>query len=181
MLIGKKEVTSLFTFEMIELIKKHVYFMKKIFFITLVISSCIHAFAFHGGSICVNARNHFHYFDAYNAGMAFLRPDTVVPVKIQLEKTSFNDMAILFISDTAKQIQDMGSVLSKGYSELMKYVQENQLRSKKFLAWYYSAQPPWIMDIAVETDKLPSELRGRIKSRIAKRRRGLDCTYVGSL
>ncbi len=143
--------------------------MKKIFFITLVVSRCIHAFAFHAGSsICVNARNHFQYFDVYNARMAFLRPDTVVPVKIQLEKTSFNDMAILFISDTAKQIQDIGSVLSKGYSELMKYAQENQLRSKKFLAWYYSVQSPWIMDIAVETDKLPSELRGRIKSRIEK-------------
>lgn len=134
----------------------------------LVVSRCIHASAFHGSSIYVNATNHFHYFDAYNAGMTFLQRDTVVPVKIQLEKTSFNDMAILFISDTAKQIQDMGSVLSKGYSELMKYVQENQLRSKKFLAWYYSAQSPWIMDIAVETDKLPSELRGGINSRIQK-------------
>lgn len=141
--------------------------MKKIFFVTLVISSYVHAFAFHGGSICVNARNHFHNFDGYNAGMAVPRLDTV-PVKIQVEKTSFNDMAILFISDTAKQTQDIGSVFSKGYSELMKYTQENQLKSKKFLAWYYSVQPPWIMDIAVETDKLPSELRGRIKSRIEK-------------
>ena len=142
--------------------------MKKISFITLAINICIDAFAFHDGSICVNARNHFHYFDAYHAGITFLQPDTVAPVKIQLEKTSFNDMTILFISDTARQIQNIGSAFSKGYGELIKYAQENQLKLKKFLAWYYSVQSPWIMDIAVEIDKLPSGLRGRIKSRTEK-------------
>jgi len=97
-----------------------------------------------------------------------LRQDTVAPVKIKLEKSSFGDMFILFIPDTAKQMQDIGPIFSKGYSELMKYAKEGQLQPKKFLAWYYSRQPPWIMDIAVETDKLPSELKGRIKSRIEK-------------
>lgn len=142
--------------------------MKRIFFITLAIS-CIGAFAFHvGGTNGANARDHFRCLDPSHGGMTFLQPDTVGPVRIQLEKTRFNDMAILFISDTTKQTKDIGSVFSKGYSELMKYTQENQLKSKKFLAWYYSMQSPWIMDIAVETDKLPSELRGRIKSRIEK-------------
>jgi effector-binding domain-containing protein len=75
---------------------------------------------------------------------------------------------ILFIPDTAKQLQDLGAVFQRGYGELMKYAHENQLKTGKFLAWYYSVQPPWIMDIGVETDKLPSELKGRVKSRIEK-------------
>jgi len=98
----------------------------------------------------------------------FQLADTSVPVKIQLEKTTFNDMVILFIPDTASQTQAMASVLGKGYGELMKYTQENHLNLRKFLAFYYSVQPPWIMDIAVETDKMPSELQGRIKSRVEK-------------
>jgi len=98
----------------------------------------------------------------------FQLADTIVPVKIQLEKTTFNDMVILFIPDTATETQAMASVLGKDYAELMKHAQENQLKLRKFMAFYYSAQPPWIMDIAVETDKMPSELQGRIKSRVEK-------------
>jgi effector-binding domain-containing protein len=136
--------------------------MKKIFFIALVSGGCMKAVAFYiadsdpaiwGNNFCLFAHG------------SSLHSDTVSPVKIQLEKTRFNDMAILFIPDTAKQTQDIGPIFSKAYSELMKFTGENQLKFKKFLARYYSSQPPWIMDIAFETDKLPSELNGRIKSR----------------
>lgn len=133
----------------------------------LVSITCTDAFAFYAGSgIYVDTIIHFRY--VLNAEKIFLPDDTVVPVKIQLEKTRFNDMAILFVSDTAKLTGDIGSAFSKGYSELMKFAQESGLKPEKFLAWYYSAQPPWTMDIAVETDKLPSALQGRIQSRTEK-------------
>ena len=48
----------------------------------------------------------------------------------------------------------------------MQYAQENKLQPFKFVAWYYSTRPPWQMDIAVETARIPAELSGRIKSRI---------------
>jgi effector-binding domain-containing protein len=137
--------------------------MKKILFIVLFGSCGIGVFAFQPDLSC--AENRFQYLET--TGTAFLEPDTI-PVRIQFEKTSLNDMSVLFIPDTAKQVQDIGPVLNKGYAELMRFTQEAQLKAKRFLGWYYSPQSPWIMDIAVETDKLPSELKGRIKSRIQK-------------
>ena len=142
--------------------------MKKLFLIIFAIELSMDAFAFNlPGSNCVNTRNHLDYV-ACNEGILLHQPDTVVPVKVRLEKTNFNDFVILFISDTAKQLEDVGAVFQRGYTELMKYAHENQLKTRKFLAWYYSCEPPWIMDIGVETDKLPSELNGRVKSKIEK-------------
>ncbi len=92
--------------------------------------------------------------------------DTVIPVKVQLEKTSFKDMQVLYINDTAATTASIKDILGKGYGELMQFIQGNQLQPQKFMAWYYSMQPPWPMDIAVETNKLPAQLSGRIQSRI---------------
>lgn len=125
------------------------------------------AFAFDAG-VGNHINTGIRWHDHCIGGLTFLSEDTVAPVKIQLEKTSFDDMYILFIPDTATQTQEIGPTFTKGYGELMRFIQQNHLTAKKFLAWYYSTQPPWIMDIAVETDKIPSELTGRISSRIEK-------------
>jgi len=139
--------------------------MRKILFVALLLNSCIESLAFQDGKDCAIANG---VQDPHTQGTSFLRRDTVVPVKIELEKTSFNEMVVLFISDTAKQTQEIGSILGKDYAELMRYAKEDQLKPKKFLAWYYSVEPPWRMDIAVETEKVPSELRGRVKFRMEK-------------
>ncbi len=142
-------------------------FKKSIVFITVMISASINAFAFDGsagGRIGTAAG----WCNNCIGRLNFLRQDTIVPVKIQLEKTRFDDMIILFISDTAKETQEIGTTFNNDYHELMRFVGENRLSPKRFLAWYYSARSPWIMDIAVETDRLPSALKGRVKSRIEK-------------
>lgn len=94
--------------------------------------------------------------------------DTIVPVKVQLEKTSFKDMSVLFINDTAATTEIIKDVLGKAYGELMQFIQQNKLQPQKFMAWYYSMQPPWPMDVAVETVSIPAKLSGRIQSRIQK-------------
>lgn len=94
--------------------------------------------------------------------------DTIIPVKVQLEKTSFKDMSVLFINDTAATTEAIKDVLGKGYGELMQFIQQNKLQPQKFMAWYYSLQPPWPMDVAVETVSLPPKLSGRVQSRILK-------------
>ena len=94
--------------------------------------------------------------------------DTVIPVKVELEKTSFKDMSVLFISDTAATTQTIKDILGRGYGELMEFIQQNKLQPQKFIAWYYTAQPPWPMDVAVETASIPRKLSGRIQSRIQK-------------
>ena len=94
--------------------------------------------------------------------------DTVIPLKVQLENTSFKDMSVLYINDTAAATETIKDVLGKGYGELMQFIQQNKLQPQRFMAWYYSTQPPWPMDVAVETVRIPPELSGRIRSRIQK-------------
>ena len=94
--------------------------------------------------------------------------DTIVPVRVQLEKTNFKDMSVLFINDTAATTETIKDVLGKAYGELMQFIQQNKLQPQKFMAWYYSMRPPWPMDVAVETISVPAKLSGRIQSRIQK-------------
>lgn len=94
--------------------------------------------------------------------------DTLIPVKVQLEITSFKDMTVLYINDTAATTEAIKDILGKGYGELMQFIQQNKLQPHKFMAWYYSIQPPWLLDVAVETASIPPKLSGRIRSRIQK-------------
>ena len=94
--------------------------------------------------------------------------DTIIPVKVQLEKTSFKDMSVLYINDTAATTETIKGVLGKGYGELMQFIQQNKLQPQKFMAWYYSMLPPWSMDVGVETVSIPPKLSGRIRSRVQK-------------
>ncbi|MGZ8541901.1 MAG: GyrI-like domain-containing protein [Chitinophagaceae bacterium] len=101
-----------------------------------------------------------------NTETFFMPQDTVIPVKVVLEKTTFEEMSVLFIKDTAPTTEAVKDVLGKGYGELMQYIQGNKLQPRKFMAWYYAMQPPWPIDVAVETGKIPSQLSGRIQSRV---------------
>jgi effector-binding domain-containing protein len=95
----------------------------------------------------------------------YILPDTV---KIELQKTSFNDMPVLFIKDTAVSTEKMKDVFGKDYGELMQFITNNKLQPLKFMAWYRSVKAPWFVDVAVQTDRVPNELSGRIQSRIQK-------------
>jgi len=128
--------------------------MKKLFFFSIVIVPLTLLF-----SAMSPIANSFSTFQGPS-----LKQDTV---KIVLEKTRFKDMAVLYITDTAQTTADMPGVLGKAYGEMMQYIQINKLQTEKFMAWYYSVQPPWQMDIAVSINKAPETLNGgRIKSRI---------------
>ena len=89
-------------------------------------------------------------------------------VKVELEETSFKDMPVLFINDTASSTEQISNILGKDYGELMQFIQNNKLQPQKFMAWYYSMQPPWRMDVAVQTNSIPEQLNGNIQSRIQK-------------
>jgi len=95
-----------------------------------------------------------------------LAADTISPLKLELEKTNFKDMNVLFIHDTAVTTAGLTAAMVKGYGELMQFMQQNELQPLKFMAWYYSSQPPWFIDIAIETNKTPTHLSARIQSRI---------------
>ena len=89
-------------------------------------------------------------------------------VRVELESTTFKDMSVLYINDTATSTEAIKNVLGKDYGELMQCISINKLQPLKFMAWYYSTQPPWYMDAAVQTPGAPEQITGRIKSRIQK-------------
>jgi len=87
------------------------------------------------------------------------------PVNVQLEKTTVKDMSVLFIADTAKTDEAIKEIFEKDYGELMQFIQQNKLQPLKFMAWHYTTQAPWALDVAIETNQLPAQLSGRIQSR----------------
>jgi len=89
-------------------------------------------------------------------------------VKIQLEKTSFADMMVIFIHDTAVSTENLKTRLGQDYGELMRLLMANKLQPLKFLAWYYTNQPPWLMDVAVQTSTKPGTLDNPIQFRVVK-------------
>ncbi len=58
---------------------------------------------------------------------------------------------------------DISRLLSKDYGELFSFIYQNGLKPGKTMAFYYSSQLPFIMEAAVEVDKLPAQTTGRIK------------------
>lgn len=116
-------------------------------------------------SVFISRAAHRSDFLYNNTQIGFAKPDTVVPVKIQLVKRTMKDMQVLFIPDTASNNEMIHGVLDKGYGELMQFLQQNKLTPLRFIAWYYTVQPPWSMDVAVETSGIPSQLTGRIQKR----------------
>ena len=92
-------------------------------------------------------------------------PDSV---KIELQRTSFKDMPVLYINDTAASSESIKGILGRDYGELIQFLNKNKLQPLKFIAWYYTTQAPWHMDVAVQTLNISDKLSGRIQSRIQK-------------
>ncbi|HVZ57710.1 MAG TPA: GyrI-like domain-containing protein [Chitinophagaceae bacterium] len=92
--------------------------------------------------------------------------DTIPVVRVQLEQTEFSDMEILYIHDSAQSTAAITEIFRKDFGELMLYLKANKLMPRKFLAWYYTGQPPWSIDIAVEPNGEAGPLTRRIQSRV---------------
>jgi effector-binding domain-containing protein len=89
-----------------------------------------------------------------------------IPVKIELEKTSFMNINIHCITDTTVTTADIQSVFGKGDGGIMQFVQQNKLQTLKFMTKYHTCQPPGTMDIAVEVNGLPRKPGAHIRSQI---------------
>jgi effector-binding domain-containing protein len=90
-------------------------------------------------------------------------PDTTRRPVFTLEDTIVSAMNLLTIRDTAATMADLSHVIGRGYGELFAFVNQNGLRPGKLMAFYYSYQPPFILDIAVQVGQRPGTLTGRIK------------------
>lgn len=106
-------------------------------------------------------------------------PDTTKKPTVTLEDTVLNSMVIITIRDTAASGGDLSGVFSKDYGELFLYIRQNGLTPGKVMARHYSIQPPFILDVAVEVDKLPTRTTGRIKIDKTKNGNAIIAHYKG--
>ena len=98
-----------------------------------------------------------------NKSPLHLSEDTARKPAITLEESAVAPMIVLVIKDTAATTNDISAVLSKSYPELFTFVRQNGLKPGKLMAFYYSSQPPFVMEAGVEIDKMPNQTGGRIK------------------
>lgn len=105
--------------------------------------------------------------------------DTAKKPTVTLQDTLLYSMVILTIRDTAASQKNLSGVFSKDYRELFTYIHQNGLRPGKIMARYYSYQPSFILDVAVEVDKLPTMTKGRIKIDMANGGNAIIAHYKG--
>jgi effector-binding domain-containing protein len=105
--------------------------------------------------------------------------DTIRKPVITLEETILSPMHILTIPDTAKSMEEIGLLIGKDYGELFAFINQQQLQPGKVLAFYYSSEVPFVMDVAVEVNKLPQQLTGRIKAKEIEGGKAIVAHYQG--
>jgi effector-binding domain-containing protein len=91
--------------------------------------------------------------------------DTTIKPFFSLEKMNLLPMQVLTIADTATSASGIGPLLGKCYGELFRFINQQQLQPWKIMAFYYSSHEPFVFYAAVEVNKLPDELNGRIKAK----------------
>ena len=89
--------------------------------------------------------------------------DTAKKPVVSLEETMAGPMNIVMIRDTAETVAQIHLVLSRDYQELFTFTQQNALKTGKVMVFYHTTRPPFIMDVAVETDRFPLQTTGRIR------------------
>ena len=95
--------------------------------------------------------------------MVFNIQDTTKKPSVTLEEKLVDSMIVLFVKDTASNVTDISRIMKSGYGELFSFVHQNDLKIAKVMAFYYSYEPPFICDIAVEVNEAPASTKGRIK------------------
>lgn len=89
--------------------------------------------------------------------------DTSKQPAVSIEETVITPLSLLEIRDTADSAGAIGRVLGRDYGDLYQFVQKNGMTPGKAMAFYYSAQAPFILDAAVEVDRFVGAPTGRIR------------------
>ena len=108
------------------------------------------------------------------------KQDTMEKPSFMLEKINLAPMQVLFIHDTAMTAADISRLLNKGYGELFTFIYQQKLQPVKIMGFYHSSQPPFVMDAAIEVNRAPGKLTGRIKTKRIKGGNAVVVHYQGA-
>lgn len=90
--------------------------------------------------------------------------DTARKPIISIEKITLKPMKVLIIPEMIAELDDFGQLIKADYEELFTFIRQNHLQPGKVMAFYYTQESPFLMDVAIEVDNLPAVLTGRIKA-----------------
>ena len=105
--------------------------------------------------------------------------DTFKKPTVVLETVFVNPMTVLFISDTAADMNSISKIFANDYGELFTFINQSGLKPMKVMAFYLSYENPLTLEAAVEIDKLTATLTGRIKSKIVEGGNAVVGHYTG--
>lgn len=71
-------------------------------------------------------------------------------------------MIVLYISDTTT-MESISKSFDSCYGEIFGFINKQGLKPGRVMAFYHSYKNPVILDAAVEIDRLPSILEGRVR------------------
>lgn len=104
--------------------------------------------------------------------------DTTRQPEVTLEATEVPKLSILYIRDSVS-MNDVGKTFQKGYAELFAFIQQNGLKPKGALAFYENFSDPITLEIAVEVEKLPKKVQGRISKKTFAGGKAVVAHYTG--
>ncbi len=104
--------------------------------------------------------------------------DAPKKTSVVLEQLTVKPLKILLIRDTS-EMAGLSKVFERDYGELFKFISENGLKPDKVMAFYLNYQDPVTLEAAVEVDRLPERLSGRITSRTIEGGNAVVAHYTG--
>lgn len=99
--------------------------------------------------------------------------------KVVLEKIVMGPLTVLAIADTAVTVADIGRLLNRDYEELFVYIGREGLVPGRVMVFYHSAGEPFAMDVAVEVNRVPDRLTGRIEVKRIEKGEAIVAHYQG--
>ena len=88
-------------------------------------------------------------------------------------------MTVLMISDTAVTAADISQVFERDYAELFAVIVKHTLLPDKVMAFHHSYKPPFFIDVAVQVNRVPDQLTGRIKTKYLNGGNAVIARYQG--
>ena len=105
--------------------------------------------------------------------------DTLKNPALRLEEITISSFKIVSVRDTVAGAADFGRVMAKDYGELYGFVGQRGLRPGRPMVFYFSGEPPFIIEVGVEVLQLPEEPAGRISGRTVEGGRVVVAHYQG--
>lgn len=104
--------------------------------------------------------------------------DTVKKTSVVLAQVLLKPTNVLYIRDTT-DMAGLSKVIGADYGEIFTFIGRNGLKPGKVMAFYLNYQDPVTLEPAVEVDRVPEKLTGRIKSKMIAGGDAIVAHYTG--